>query len=111
PAPPPPASPPDVSAEAAAATPAVLAEQETGVRDYRKRLDELKAKNPFKAKFQFTPQEVGEQTAIEEPQPSAGDGGGGGGGGAPSPAPSPPGEPPSSGPQPQPGAPDIRGRL
>ena len=34
-----------------AVTPAVLAEEQVGVRDYRKRLDELKSKNPFADSF------------------------------------------------------------
>ena len=36
---------------AEAVAPAVLAEQPVGVRDYRKRLDELKSKNPFAGSF------------------------------------------------------------
>jgi hypothetical protein len=36
-----------VPAGSEAVAPAVLAEQESGVRDYRERLDELKSKNPF----------------------------------------------------------------
>lgn len=77
-------SPGIVPEDAAAVAPAVLAEQELGVRDYRKRLAELKKKNPFEAKFQYTPADIAEQTAIDEPRdPGTGDGGGDGGGDAP----------------------------
>jgi hypothetical protein len=52
----PPAPPPP--AEATAAQPAVLAET-AGVRDYRKRLEALKSKNPFEQKFALpTPESV-----------------------------------------------------
>jgi hypothetical protein len=45
-------------AEATAAQPAVLAEQ-VGIRDYRKRLEALKSKNPFKQQFALpTPESV-----------------------------------------------------
>jgi hypothetical protein len=119
PAPVSPASPPPVSADAAAAVPAVLAEQEVGIRDYRKRLGELKAKNPFKAKFQYTPQEVAEQTALRRPLREPGSGGsadtgasvpvtppaaGTGSGQAPV-------RPPSAEPTPKPGHPDVRAGL
>jgi hypothetical protein len=49
PAPPPPA--PAASADATAVEPAVLADDQVGVRDYRKRLAELKSKNPFHQQF------------------------------------------------------------
>lgn len=49
PAPPPPAVPVDAKAEAV--SPAVLADQEVAVRDFKERLDELKEKNPFATKF------------------------------------------------------------
>lgn len=81
PEPAPPIAPSVASDEASAVAPAVLAESEVGVRDYRERLEELKRKNPFKAKFQFSPKEVSEQTQINEPAPTgnvttpAGDGG------------------------------------
>jgi hypothetical protein len=112
PTPPPPVSAPDTANDASAVTPAVLAEQETGIRDYRKRLAELKEKNPFKAKFQFTPQEVGQQTAISEPPAAPSSGGGDGGGtGSPSPAPGQPTAPAGGGPQPAPSTPKVRGQL
>ena len=38
---------------AEAVAPAVLAEQEVGVRDYRERLEALKSKNPFASKFKL----------------------------------------------------------
>ena len=113
PEPAPPPSPPDVLGDAAAAMPAVLAEQETGIRDYRKRLNELKAKNPFKAKLQLKPQEVAERTAISEPPDPSGGGAGSGGGNAPSPAPGSPSEPPRTEPlpQPKPDQPTVRSKL
>ena len=46
-----PAAAPVVPADATAVEPAVLAEQLGGVRDYRKRLDALKQKNPFDQQF------------------------------------------------------------
>jgi hypothetical protein len=53
----PPPTPPPV-AEATAAQPAVLAEN-AGIRDYRKRLEALKSKNPFEQKFALpTPESV-----------------------------------------------------
>jgi hypothetical protein len=53
--------------------PAVLTEQPVGVRDYRERLDELKSKNPFKQRFQLSPEEVSEASAlIETPTASTG---------------------------------------
>jgi hypothetical protein len=52
PAPAPAAFQPPEGSEAVA--PAVLAEQEVGVRDYRERLDELKSKNPFADSFAGT---------------------------------------------------------
>jgi hypothetical protein len=67
---PPPAPPPP--AEATAAQPAVLAET-VGIRDYRKRLEALKSKNPFKQKFALpTPQSVAladDGTASTSPVP------------------------------------------
>lgn len=97
-----PAIPPRaVPEDAAAVAPAVLAEQELGVRDYRKRLAELKRKNPFDAKLQYSASEIAEQTAISEPpDPTASTGTGDGrdGGGSPDiqvvddlPQPQPPG--------------------
>lgn len=97
-----PAIPPKaVPEDAAAVAPAVLAEQEVGVRDYRKRLAELKRKNPFDAKLQYSASEIAEQTAISEPpDPTASTGTGDGrdGGGSPDiqvvddlPQPQPPG--------------------
>jgi hypothetical protein len=79
-----PAIPPRaVPEDAAAVAPAVLAEQELGVRDYRKRLAELKRKNPFDAKQQYSDREIAEQTAISEPaDPGAGRSGNGGDDGA-----------------------------
>jgi hypothetical protein len=52
PAPAPTAFQPPEGSEAVA--PAVLAEQEAGVRDYQERLDELKSKNPFADSFAGT---------------------------------------------------------
>ena len=46
--------------------PAVLTEEQVGVRDYRKRLEELKSKNPFAQKFQLTPSELDEATQLIE---------------------------------------------
>lgn len=46
--------------------PAVLTEQPVGVRDYRKRLEELKSKNPFAQKFQLTPSELDDATQLIE---------------------------------------------
>ena len=46
--------------------PAVLTEQPVGVRDYRKRLQELKSKNPFAQKFQLTPSELDDATQLIE---------------------------------------------
>ena len=46
-----PAPPPPDSAEAAATEAAVLTEQQTGFRDYRKRLEALKERDPFKSSF------------------------------------------------------------
>lgn len=120
PTPPAPAAPPAVSTDGAAAVPAVLTVEEQGIRDYRKRLSELKAKNPFEAQFQYTPQEIAEQTALQRPLREPGSssaetgvsvpvetpGGGfdpGSGSGS--------GEAPSVRPQPQPVEPDVRARL
>jgi hypothetical protein len=70
---PPPAPPPP--SEATAAQPAVLA-QTVGIRDYRKRLEALKSKNPFKQKFALpTPESValadqGSTTAAGTPAAS-----------------------------------------
>jgi hypothetical protein len=48
-----------------AVTPAVLAEEEVGVRDYRKRLDELKSKNPF-ADSSNLPSDSGDSSSSGE---------------------------------------------
>jgi hypothetical protein len=53
----PPAFTPPEGSEAVA--PAVLAEAEVGVRDYRKRLDALKSKNPFASKFKLPDEQPG----------------------------------------------------
>lgn len=68
-----------------AVTPAVLAEQPIGVRDYRERLDELKSKNPFASNFSF-PQSNGGDGTEDPASPGAGlvptlDTGGSGSGG------------------------------
>jgi hypothetical protein len=69
---PPPAPPPP--ADATAAQPAVLAEN-VGIRDYRKRLEALKSKNPFKQQFALpTPQSVALQNPTEAPDTSAASG-------------------------------------
>jgi hypothetical protein len=99
PQPAPSVAPAAVPEDAAAVSPAVLAEQELGVRDYRKRLAELKKKNPFEAKFQYTPKQIAEQTAIQEPPaPGADDRGGNDDGGA---------QPPSTGIPDTPGTPSF----
>lgn len=46
----PPAAPAAIGVEDAAPAPAVMVEEE-GIRDYRKRLDQLRSKNPFESKF------------------------------------------------------------
>ncbi|HYH60863.1 MAG TPA: hypothetical protein VD766_03260 [Solirubrobacterales bacterium] len=56
-----PAAPAAVDPDAAALEPGVLAVQEVGVRDFRKRLDSLARKNPF-----------GDRFATEEPKPDEG---------------------------------------
>jgi hypothetical protein len=53
-APPPPASPSSDAGSSSAAEPAVVTEQ-LGVTDYRKRLDQLKSKNPFRKHFRALP--------------------------------------------------------
>jgi hypothetical protein len=63
PAPAPAAFQPPEGSEAVA--PAVLAEEEVGVRDYRKRLDELKSKNPFADSFN-PPSESGDSSSGGE---------------------------------------------
>ena len=55
--PPPPPPPPSTSANAAATVPAVLADSEVSVRDYRERLAELKSKNPFDQQFEVAAEE------------------------------------------------------
>lgn len=73
PAPAPAAVPVAVPEDAAQVVPAVLTEEQVGVRDYRERLDELKSKNPFKQKFQLTPREIDEASQlIEAPSADAG---------------------------------------
>jgi hypothetical protein len=47
----PPLAPPAGSANESPTSAAVLAEGEVGVRDYRKRLEQLKSKNPFEQQF------------------------------------------------------------
>ena len=66
--PPPPPAPVDVTAgldESGAAVPAVMVASE-GVRDYRKRLDLLQAKNPFSDHFAVPAKVVREQGGVEE---------------------------------------------
>jgi len=54
------APPPPASAGGTAATvPAVLADSEVSVRDYRRRLDELTSKNPFDQQFEPRPDDAG----------------------------------------------------
>jgi hypothetical protein len=65
PAPAPSAYQPPAGAEAVA--PAVLAEQPVGVRDYRKRLDELKSKNPFADSFSVGDGGTGGGELVEPP--------------------------------------------
>ncbi len=62
PAPPPP--PPTIATEAAATSPAVLADTEVSVRDYRKRLEALKSKNPFDQQFVIPPQALTDPSAT-----------------------------------------------
>lgn len=89
---PPPATAAVPTDEAAAVQSAVLVE-EVGIRDYRKRLDELKQKNPFDQKFTLPP-------------PSAGGVGGVGGvGGAGGAIPSTPSAPIAPSPSPAPSSP------
>jgi hypothetical protein len=57
-APAPPAPPPP-SGQTAATVPAVLAENEVSVRDYTKRLEQLKSKNPFNQQFPVSPDTLG----------------------------------------------------
>jgi hypothetical protein len=61
PAPPPP--PPPAVPSSAATVPAVLADSEVSVRDYRERLEELKSKNPFSQQFEVSTETVGDSTA------------------------------------------------
>ena len=62
PLPPPP--PPPTATEAAATSPAVLADTEVSVRDYRKRLEALKSKNPFEQKFVIPAQPLTDSSAT-----------------------------------------------
>lgn len=64
-APPPPAAP-EPSADVNPTEAAVLAEGEVGVRDYRKRLDELKSKNPFKQQFPLPEASSSEDVSVTE---------------------------------------------
>ena len=71
PAPPPP--PATADAEPTAAAPAVLAE-DPGIRNYRKRLEALKEKNPFDQKFTVPEpgsSAIGEPSAGSDPGPSS----------------------------------------
>ncbi len=52
---PPPLGPPPPTDETAATVPAVLAGTEVSVRDYTKRLEQLKSKNPFDQQFPVSP--------------------------------------------------------
>jgi hypothetical protein len=94
PPPPPPVSPSAASLEAGTqAQPAVLAEAVT-VRDYRKRLDELKSTNPFESGFNPPAGAAAAAAALDDLLPAGGGGSpggvtdptaalGGGAGGAP----------------------------
>jgi hypothetical protein len=63
--------PPPPAADATAAQPAVLTES-VGVRDYRKRLEALKSKNPFKQQFALpTPESVALENPTEAPDTAA----------------------------------------
>lgn len=99
-APPPPTA--ETTVEPTAATPAVLAESQTGVRNYRKRLNQLKRKNPFDQQFAFPPPAMAaiSELAAAGEAGAVGTGGGalsdlplgspvevGGGSGGPAPAP------------------------
>jgi hypothetical protein len=54
------------SGDEAATSPAVLTEQ-LGVTDYRKRLEQLNSKNPFRRQFMTTPKSAGSQTTSSDP--------------------------------------------
>ena len=62
PLPPPPRHP--TATEAAATSPAVLADTEVSVRDYRERLEALKSKNPFEQKFVIPAQPLTDSSAT-----------------------------------------------
>jgi hypothetical protein len=71
------APPPPASAEGTAATvPAVLADSEVSVRDYRRRLDELTSKNPFEQQFEPRPDDTAAGGGISPggTSPTAADG-------------------------------------
>lgn len=55
-----------IPAGAEEVAPAVLADSQLGVRDYRDRLEELKSKNPFKQRFLPTAAEIVEATELTE---------------------------------------------
>jgi hypothetical protein len=57
------------SGDEAATSPAVLTEQ-LGVTDYRKRLEQLNSKNPFRRQFMTTPKSAGSQTTSSDPASS-----------------------------------------
>lgn len=75
PAPPPLAPEGNVAVEGAATQPAVLVETVT-VRDYRRRLDRLKSKNPFSEHFTVPPSNLAvgslEGTPVDQPGSAAG---------------------------------------
>ena len=68
PAPPPPAAESTAVGEPTAAEAAVLVEQ-TGIRDYRKRLAELKERNPFESNFKTPAPEGGDEVSEDGGSP------------------------------------------
>jgi hypothetical protein len=68
----PPAPPPaPAAADAEATSPAVLADSEVSVRDYRERLEALKSKNPFKQQFSIPEAPIGESASASDAAASA----------------------------------------
>jgi hypothetical protein len=73
----------------------IVAQSTPGLRDYRTRLEDLKASNPFKQQFAAT-EEAGESAGV-----SPATTGGGGGESAPVPPAEPSGSPPAAAPEPE----------
>lgn len=67
-----PAPPAPLDPNAAALEPGVLAVQEAGVRDFRKRLDALNQKNPFGDRFEPNPETAASTGDLVPPEESAG---------------------------------------